>query len=624
MSLDIIEKSRIYIQEGQFEKAQIVLRRALNENPNHAKAVELFGDLAVKLGKSDDAISRYERASAIYSSNKNYIEAILCIEKILKIDRTKNEFISRIANLYKSAGFPNVTIKKLLEFCSETLESREETTFISGLKEIITLQPKNLALRLSFIKILLSLNRSQEAEDELNTLRPLAEEAQDEHILNEIAKLSPQYDGGDEELDPKSRIELGKLLYEIGSKDEALVEFHKAVDDLIRDQDNDEAMEVLNHIIEIDPDNAEAKKKLDELKPEQAYIEEIPTEKQSEEIVGEASTVAAESEAKEPTAEEVVPEPTVVEETSTEEPAEEIPSTEVAETTPEGPQEKAAQEGVEFLKELSDEVEGFVAATDDGTSDQDQVEDIPPLEGQIADIEFLLKEAEEKPAVPSFEVTQAFDDFRRNIIWEPEDVEKMMVFAKKAYGAELYENTLDFIYDMKEHKKLWPHSLELIGGSLIKLGRYNDAIKTIGAAIFSKEISESDKIELRYLFAAAYEGVGDFENALREIEHIMRNKPHYKDVKEIYELLGGKELLETPPPVVPEQEVPSVAPIKQAIADESPPEEKPKEEIDEGYPTIEEPPPEEPEETVSDEKESKKLPEEISEIEDQGEKISFL
>jgi tetratricopeptide (TPR) repeat protein len=616
MSLDIIEKSRIYIQKGQFEKAQIVLRRALNENPNHAKAVELFGDLAVKLRKSDEAISRYERASDIYSSNKNYIEAILCLEKILKIDRTKNELISRIASLYKSAGFPNVTIKKLLEFCSEALENREETTFISGLKEIIDLQAKNLGLRLSFIKILLSLDHSQEAEDELDTLRPLAEQAQDEHILDEIAKLSPQYDGGDEELDPKSRVELGKLLYEIGSKDEALVEFHKAVDDLIRANDSDEAIQVLNHIIEIDPDNTEAKKKLDELKPEEAQVVETPTEIQPEKIVEEASTVVVESEARE----QVSPEATTGEEKG----AEEISSTEAVETTPEEPQEKVAQEGVEFLQELSNEVEGFVAATDSGASDQAQIEDIPPLEGQIADIEFLLKEAEEKPAVPSFEITQAFDDFRRNIIWEPEDAEKMLVFAKKAYDAELYENTLDFIYDVKENKKLWPRSLELIGGSLIKLGRYNDAIKTIGAAIFSKEIPESDKIELRYLFASAYEGMGDFENALREIEHIMRNKPEYKDVKEIYELLGGKELLETPQPVIPEQEVPSAAPVKQVVIEELPPVEKPKEEIDEGYPTIEEPPPEEPGEIVSDEKESKRLPEEISEIEDQGEKISFL
>jgi hypothetical protein len=100
-------------------------------------------------------------------------------------------------------------------------------------------------------------------------------------------------------------------------------------------------------------------------------------------------------------------------------------------------------------------------------------------------------------------------------------------------------------------------------------------------------------------------------------------------VKEIYDLLGGKELLETPPPVVTEQEIPSTTPVKQAITEEIPleeipPEEKPKEEVDEGYPTIEELLPEESKDAVAEEKEAKRLPEEMPEAEDQGEKISFL
>lgn len=620
MAMNIIEKSRAYIQEGKFEKARIILRRALNENPRYAKAVELFGDLCVKLGRSDEAIGRYEHASDIYSNNKKYNEAILCLEKILKIDKTKNELFFRIADLYKSIGFPNETIKKLLELCSWALENREEATFISGLKKIVNLQPKNLVLRLSFVKILFSIDRSQEAEDELSELKALAEKAHDENILAEIAKLLPQCDGGEEELDPRSRIELGKLLYEIGSKDEALVEFKKAVDDLLKAGENDEAIKVLNHIVEIDPDNSEAKSKIEELKPEQVEIEEVVQETQVEEQkptseigVEETSAETAveeKKEVKEMPAEEVKSE--VVEEvTEKETPDKEgAPGAEVEEAP------EAAQEGIEFLQELSNEVEGYVAATE--ATGKGPAEGMPPLEGQIADIEFLLKEAEETLPGPSFETAQSFDDFQSNIIWEKEDAKKKLTLAKEAFEAELYEAALGFTKDIKDNKKLWPQSLELIGGSLIKLGHYNDAIKALGSAIFSKEIPEAQKIELRYLFASAYEGLGDFENALRETEHIMGINSNYKDVKEIYELLGGKQVFEETPAAV-EKKVPTPTPIKPAPV-EAPPKET-KIEIKEGYPTIEEPLPEKPE---SEAKEPKKLPEEISEIEEKGEKISFL
>jgi tetratricopeptide (TPR) repeat protein len=217
---------------------------------------------------------------------------------------------------------------------------------------------------------------------------------------------------------------------------------------------------------------------------------------------------------------------------------------------------------VEFLQDLSKEVEGFIAASETGdtqeTTEPVQPEELPQLEGQIADIEFLLKEVE-APAMPSFEVEKEFEDFRNAIIWQTEDTTKKLTLAETAYNAELYETALSYIDHIKDDKTYWPLSIEIIGGALIKLGNYSEAIKVIGQVLLSEVIPEDQKIELRYLFVSAYEGIGDFENALREIEHIMTINPHYRDVKEIYTLLGGKKIFEEPAPAVhakPEEERP--------------------------------------------------------------------
>ncbi|MEO0142834.1 MAG: hypothetical protein ABIL15_05730, partial [candidate division WOR-3 bacterium] len=125
-----------------------------------------------------------------------------------------------------------------------------------------------------------------------------------------------------------------------------------------------------------------------------------------------------------------------------------------------------------------------------------------------------------------------------------------------ALESGLYEIALSYLQDEKDKKEFWPSSIEIIGQSLIKLGRYNEAIKIIGPIILLEEIPEDRKLELRYLLASGYEGLGDFENALREIEHIMAIEPNYRDIKEIYSLLGGKvEVVETKPEaVVPKEE----------------------------------------------------------------------
>lgn len=607
MEAALLNKGREYIQEGKFEKTQIIIRRALRENRNEAMALELSGDLFLKQGKLEDAIQRYEQASASYTNSNQYAEAIICLEKIAKVDKTNSEIYTHLADLYRFYGMQNRAVNTMLDLCSWAIDNNKDAIFISGLRKIVELQSKNLALGVSFAKTLLSLGRTQEAGDELNKLKSLAEEAGDEYILDEINKLLLQPDGG-EELDPKSRVELGNLLYEIGSKDEAIIEFEKAVSDLIEGGDTNDAINVLNRIVEIDPDNTsaidkieelkdggakeEAKENIDEAEPTEKAIE---IEKEAEETIGEIPLDDVEQIIGEIIPElkddEVVPEPA-----PTEKKAEEPEAAETSLTEPD--------KGLELFQDLSKEIEGFVAATEEESPtakekkepDQKQLDEVSQLEGQIADIEFLLKADEVASTTPSFVVAHEFDDFRSKIIWQEEDTKKKLNLAKMAFVAGTYETALSYITDIRDDKGTWPISLEIEGGSLIKLGRYSEAMRTLATSLLLEEIQETQKIELRYLLATAYEGLGDFDNALREIEHIIHVNPNYKDVKEIYSLMGGEEsVYEEPRRVVEESFVIS----EQAI---STPEPAPK--------PVEQTPVETKEEPTGEEPHEEKLPEE--------------
>jgi len=627
MEVDLLNKGREYIQEGKFEKVQIIVRRALRENPNEAMALELSGDLILKSGKAEDAIYPYEHASNSYTNSNQYAEAIICLEKIIKIDKSNSEIFTRLADLYRFYGLQNRAINTMLELCSWAIDNNKDAFFVSGLRKIVELQPKNLALGVSFAKILLSIRRTSEASDELNKLKSLAEEAGDENMLEEIKKLLLQPDGG-EELDPKSRVELGNLLYEIGSKDEAIIEFEKAVSDLIESGETNEAINVLNRIVEIDPDNTSAIDKIKELKEEtekeepEEVVEEMPLE-EVEEIIGEVIPETKED--------EVVSEAAPTE--KTEEETVKTPTTE---------------EGLEFFQDLSEEIEGFIAATDiieeeasttadkEKEPEQTRVEEVSHVEGQIADIEFLLKE-DEIPAPPSFEIAHEFDDFRSNIIWQEEDAKKKLGLAKMAFAAGTYETALSYVEAITNNKETWPFSIEIEGGALIRLRRYSEAMKILAPSLLLEEIQETQKVELRYLLAAAYEGLGNFDNALRETGKIISINPNYKDVKEIYTLMGGKELVyEEPKRVVEESFVineqvsptppePAIKPVEPAPTEtekelpaKEPSEEKPSEE--EISPAIAKEIP------SSNEREtSEKLPEEILDDEKiEGENIAFL
>jgi len=617
---NLLDKSSIYIQNGQFEKAQIILRHALNDNPKHPNALELSGDLALKLGRINEAIQHYDHASDNYSKNNQYAEAIICLEKIVQTNKADGEIFSRLADLYRSYGLPNRGIDTMIELCTRAIDDRDDDSFVSGLRKILESQSRNLALHLSFVKILTLLDRKQEADDELNKLTSIAEELNDETMLEEIKKMKPQKDGG-EELDPKSRIELGNLLYEIGSKDEAIAEFEKAVSDLIDNNEIEEALHVLNRIVEIDPDNTKARDKIKELQGEKPA--EAAEGTLSEEAAGEITT-----EVPEQAGEEAAPE-TVTEEVGKEEVGPEAVEEKAEMTAP------GTEEGLETFQDLREEIEGFVPATESGDKaepgevetgeepSEKQAEQAAQLEGQIADIEFLLKETEEA-APPNFEIAQKFDEFRSAILWQEEDVQRILALAKMASEAGLFKTALSYVQDIKVNKKTWPLSLEINGGSLVKLGRYSEAMKAIAPSLLLEEIPEDQKTELRYLLAAAYEGMGDFDNALREIERIVSTRPDYKDVNEIYALLTGREVVheersevaaeqkvsketEAPPPPEP------VPPVETEERREAPAPE-------EAYPTIVEEQP-----SVPEEKASEKPTEEEPELEEKkGENITFL
>lgn len=528
MEINILEKCKEYLREGRLEKAQIILRRALGENPNHPQFLELAGDLALKLGRSEEAITRYELASENYTHNNHFAEAIIALEKRLKINRLNETAVFRLADLYRFYGLPNEGLKKIIEFCSTAMEKKDESLFISGLRKIVETQSRNVPLRVVFVKLLMAINRAQEARDEYQRVRTLAQETGDQNILNELDQLFTQTDGG-EELDPKSRVELGNLLYEIGSKDEALVEFTRAAADLIQEGKKDEAITVLNRIVEIDPNNQEAIKQLKQLKSDATATE------------AEATSAPA------PAAEDTKPAANAM-------PADFI------------------QKDLDILQDLNREIQGFSIAPEIQPESVNEPSappaqpaptpatqrETPSLEGQIADIEFLLKEVE-APAPPAFELSQQFDQFRNTITWEAEDKQKKLELSRMAYQAELYEIAYHYLREEKDNKALWPLSLEIIVGSLVRLGHYNEAIKIVGPTILLEDIPPNQKVELRYLLAAAYEGIGDFENAMREIEHILVIDPNYRDVREIYELLGGKIQPMAPAPAHTPQELEEIS-----------------------------------------------------------------
>lgn len=264
------------------------------------------------------------------------------------------------------------------------------------------------------------------------------------------------------------------------------------------------------------------------------------------------------------------------------------------------------------IEEAKEEEPGDLSPAFDRAKGTDELS----VEGQIADIEFLLKETtrEEKPKAEE-EISKLFEDFKSKITWDEGDPNKQYRLAQSFYEAGLYEKALTHFEAQKQKSQNRPLIIEMIGGCLVKLGRFAEALKILPEGLM-QPVTDSEKLRMRYYLAQAYQGQGDHRNALIQLEKILKTDENYRDVKELYELLGGVPIRAEPvgtepepviieEPVIREDEKVVVDTMPEAIEEEPPIVfEEPPVRVESEYPVIIE----ETVEKVADQKEHKVLP----------------
>ncbi|HIE05305.1 MAG TPA: tetratricopeptide repeat protein [bacterium (Candidatus Stahlbacteria)] len=463
MGEELLNRAREAVEEGRFDQALVTLRRLEAESPQDPNINQLLGHIAFRSGDSDEAIKRLMRAYEIFEDRGEYIQAVGCLEELLTIEPDPDRLLA-LATIYDKIGLKNEAISRLFDKANDMIRSGDDENGLKFLAKICVLDNENVKLCLIFGKMLVYSGQEEKGKDYLNRLRSAAVARNENEIVTEIDSLLAQYDGGSEELDPKSRMELANLLSEIGSAQEAITEYLVAVSDLISMNQKSEARKILHRVLELDPDNMKAKEELDRLGEEVEVTEEV---EQAELI-----------------------EPKAVEE-------EEI-------TTP-------------AIEEDSD---------------------LPPIEaieGQVADIEFLLKEVESKPRI-EVKLSDLLDEFKAAMRPLPEDPNIRLKIG------EVLNRLLLFNLAIENYKKLLNvpefriNAIERLGTTFVRAGKYNEALRYLAEAI----VQRPDNLEVRYNLALAYRGMGDHENALKQLSNIISVNPQYRDASDLYRHLGGK------------------------------------------------------------------------------------
>ncbi len=281
-----------YLQKGALDKAVKEFKKILDSDPNDERTLQKVGDLHARMGKNDEAIAAYKRVSDIYIKQGFYQKAIAVYKQILAIQPDKIELHEKLAELYQQLGLTSETIQAF-EFVAKYYEEQGQSKqALQILKKIAVVDPQNLPSRIrlaegyvnedmleegleEYEKILTDLSRMEREDDYIRVLDRFYQHAPERVDRGrELAKLLLARDETKKALvrlqnvlkhDAES-LETLELLAESFFKLNQLaktITVYREMARILRDKDDlNRLRQTYKRILEIDPENQEAKQGL--------------------------------------------------------------------------------------------------------------------------------------------------------------------------------------------------------------------------------------------------------------------------------------------------------------------------------------------------------------------------
>lgn len=307
-------KAAEYFQKGDFAKAVSEYKKVLDLEPGNASTYNFIGDAYVKLSNVGEAVSSYLEAVRGYSNDALYNNAIAVCKKILRVNKEDPEVYKTLGDLYIQQGLVNEAITNLLEYAERKIKQGKADEAFPIYHQIVELNPQNLAVRSKLAEMYLTQKKIPEAIEEFSQLAKTyrdqgrtieaesleakvrvmkgesapaqaasAAEAKPDSIIEELSQHRSEVSAEsapelviDKEPEPPqeedaakqdwaTNIELGDLLVEIGSTQEALDQYHTAANGYMNDGNVEKSVEVYKKIANLQPLELRSRQKLVEI-----------------------------------------------------------------------------------------------------------------------------------------------------------------------------------------------------------------------------------------------------------------------------------------------------------------------------------------------------------------------
>jgi tetratricopeptide (TPR) repeat protein len=162
----VLDSAQKFAAKGQFDKAIAEYQRLVKEDPSDVRILLKIGDLQFRRGAREDAVATYSKVARGYEDQGFALKAIAVYKQILSIDPNLTDLHGKLAELYVQLGLVPDALVNLEALAARYARAGSDDKLVGVVRQMVQIDPTNVAMRVKLAELLSKLGKNADAAKE--------------------------------------------------------------------------------------------------------------------------------------------------------------------------------------------------------------------------------------------------------------------------------------------------------------------------------------------------------------------------------------------------------------------------------------------------------------------------
>lgn len=241
----------IYFENQEVDEAINILQKIIDENPKSIEALTKTAQIYILNNQIEKAVEIYDTLIQIYLDQKDFSKAVKTTNELIKIAPEDISHKEKLADIHLKNGQPAKAVAVISELIEKLISKENYQEAIQKCTQALEIDPQNETL---YEKLAETYSKIEDTDNAKLTYLKLAKLYKEQNnIQKAIMQIQKLYDLNPADLDVK--MELADLTLRIGDPTKALKLLKPAAFELTKKERYPEAIAALQKILEVSPDD---------------------------------------------------------------------------------------------------------------------------------------------------------------------------------------------------------------------------------------------------------------------------------------------------------------------------------------------------------------------------------